>query len=959
MGCQWVPLFIMVGRNIVRGSKNDFSLAHINIRSLKSKIETLRIHMLDKKDAVLGISESWLHEGILNNMVDIDGYNLERLDRSWGDDKKCGGVAIFIRKDLSYSTTSYKHLNISSNNIEVQWVEIIRNGKKNIVVANVYRPPDGDKAGFIEEFNSLIGKAFLRRRDLMIMGDFNIDYLSATKVSTRLMKICLNILGLRQIIDKPTRSNEVTATCLDWVITNTMKLFESFTRTWNLSDHLMVGITLIDHYFVNERISFEGRTYKKYNADLFKACIKNADWGPIDNCNDVNERWLFILGLFTEELDKMCPVRTFKVRKDRAPWITDHILELINDKDKALKKAISTKNLVLWQDASRLRNSVNKSIRKAKAKFIRDSLEENQKDSKKFWRIINGLVKGDRGGTCFKLKDTVRDILVEDGDTPEFINDFFLNIGPNLAANYNEPWFFEGKEVDSNIGFIETEVSEVTKYIKEIDTSKSSCIDGISSTTLKDAMMAVPDRITYLFNESIVTGRVPELWKVGTIVPLQKDGDRNDVSNLRPVTLLPIIGKLLEKIINNRLMNYLESNNILEKKQGGFRAGHSTIDTVGYFVDEIYRGINFRHYTLATFVDLKKAFDTVNHSILLEKLSKIGVGGLLHAWLKDYLSNRKQCTSANGRKSSEGQVLCGVPQGSILGPTLFLVYINDLSNIVKKCGLYLYADDTAVCATGPDLEELTSQMEADLVRLAGWFKRNKLTLNAKKTNYMIFGLRNKLKEIHHHSLRFGDVNIDRVLSVKYLGIILDPVLNFNKHAESTFRKIVFKIFQLAFLRESMTTQVRIKMYKTMVLPHMDYGDVFYGVAGKFILDKLQVTQNKALRMCLNVDARYPTILAHQEAEISSLAARRQMHVVNFMFKQQTNLDIVNNRAIFTRAHDAVLFLTIKPRNETTKKSLIYRGAMLWNALSVDIRNIESYEDFKLNRKKWLGRTNYM
>ena len=246
-----------------RGSKNDFSLSHINIRSLKAKIETLRTHMYSTNDAVVGISESWLHEGIPNHFVDLSGYNLERLDRGWGDDivKTGGGVAVYIRNDLSYSATNYKHLNISSNDIEIQWVEVIRNGKKSIVVANVYRPPDGDIASFIEQFNSLIRRAQLRRKDLIIMGDFNFDYLNLTKVSTKLMKICLNILGLKQIIDKQTRSNDKTGSCLDWVITNTSKSYESFLRKWNLSDHLMVGITLIDHYFMNEKVSFVGRTY--------------------------------------------------------------------------------------------------------------------------------------------------------------------------------------------------------------------------------------------------------------------------------------------------------------------------------------------------------------------------------------------------------------------------------------------------------------------------------------------------------------------------------------------------------------------------------------------------------------------------------------------------------------------------------------------------------------------------
>ena len=349
-----------------------------------SKIETLRIHMWDKNDAVLGISESWLEDDTPYHRYKIDGYNYEGLNRGWGDDKTGGGVGIFIRNDVSYSTTNYSHLNVSSNDIEIQWVELVRNGKKNIVVANLYRPPDGNKILFIEALNSQIEKCNLRRKDLVIMGDFNFDFLNITKVSTKVMKVCINILGLKQLINEPTRSTEDTSTCLDWIVTNTTKNHIAFTRNWNVSDHLMVCIKLLGNYVTYEKVTFIGRTYKKYDSELFKACLRGADWGPWDDCNDVNERWEFILSLLSKYLNEMCPLKTFKVRRDRAPWISDHILEQIRDKDLALRKAKASKSPEDWRNASRLRNNIHKVVRKAKAKFIRDSLEENKKDSKKF-----------------------------------------------------------------------------------------------------------------------------------------------------------------------------------------------------------------------------------------------------------------------------------------------------------------------------------------------------------------------------------------------------------------------------------------------------------------------------------------------------------------------------------------------------------------------------------------------
>ena len=253
---------------------------------------------------------------------------------------------------------------------------------------------------------------------------------------------------------------------------------------------------------------------------------------------------------------------------------------------------------------------------------------------------------------------------------------------------------------------------------------------------------------------------------------------------------------------------------------------------------------------------------------------------------------------------------------------------------------------------------MTLQLEEDLVRLDTWFRKNKLTLNAKKTNYMIFGLRSRLKEVGQHSLSFGEKSIDRCISFKYLGVILDPVLNFNMQAESAYKKIVYRVHQMAVLRDSMSNDTMLNVYKTMVLPHADYGDIFYGVARKAILDKMQIVENRALRMSLGLDYRFPVIPTHQRAAISKLEPRRKMHLVNFMYKQQSNPVLVNDRNVYTRAHDATLFLCIKPKNESSKKSSLYRGAIAWNNLPVHIRSIADYESFKLNRKGWLGSTNY-
>ena len=257
---------------------------------------------------------------------------------------------------------------------------------------------------------------------------------------------------------------------------------------------------------------------------------------------------------------------------------------------------------------------------------------------------------------------------------------------------------------------------------------------GRSPNLITSFLLVTPNIVRSIINYSFTSCKCPDTWKIANVVPLQKEGNKQLVTNLRPVSLLPVQSKLIEKIVHKKIYEHLQNNDLLCKEQGGFREGHSTVSTASYFVNDIYEGINNKEYTVATYLDINKAFDTVNHEILLKKCKKIGIHGNLLKWLENYLENRKQITSANNVQSDTGNILCGVPQGSILGPLLFLIYINDLNTCLISTSDFLYADDTVLLCRGTNLNSICFKMQTDLDNISNWCNANKLTINSKKKN---------------------------------------------------------------------------------------------------------------------------------------------------------------------------------------------------------------------------------
>ena len=316
----------------------------------------------------------------------------------------------------------------------------------------------------------------------------------------------------------------------------------------------------------------------------------------------------------------------------------------------------------------------------------RKCIEEEQQrkidNPQQFWKNLKSVVPDKKGATC-DINLELGEAEIHKSEVANRLNSVFASMGQNLTDHPNTPWFTDSPNSPAFIDHCQTDFDEVRRLIREINTNKSSGIDKISANILKDPLLVLTEHLVYSFNLSLGTGIFPEPWKLATVVPLFKGGSSFDQGNYRPISLLPVPGKLLEKIIHASLSNHLETNNLLVKCQGGFSPNHSNTSSVAALTDDIFEAINCQKVTVAVFADLAKAFDTVNHRILLVKLIKLGVTGQLLAWCKGYLENRRQRTVANNITSGLMDVPCGVPQGSVLCPLFFLAYINDLVHSLK------------------------------------------------------------------------------------------------------------------------------------------------------------------------------------------------------------------------------------------------------------------------------------
>ena len=859
-------------------SSGKFTVLSLNIQSLPAKFlefsDLISQFDNDSTPDIICIQETW--KIVDNSFFPLANYHpIETNTRTIA---RGGGVGIYVRENLSFKVL--KQYSIFYERIfESLFIEVSLENSKKIIIGTVYCPPKAPGLTFTQQFlqfsevlTNLLAELSNYSEQVFIYGDFNLNVLELA--NNRFIAEYIETVfsfGFLQLVTRPTRINENSATLLDHILTNsTIQEHDTFIICSKLSDHFPVIHQLNLKKTKSKDISFETRNLTEHNISQFKAALRDYNWQHVSNQTCAQEATNNFLSTFDALFNTFFPLTVKKFNKSvnpTEPWMSHGLLISRKRKNLLCNLALKNPSPISKLNYKLFRNLYNKVIRTAKKLHLEKQLSDNQKNLRKTWQILFSSIN--KGG---KKKQDLSHLTIDGTNIDDPLtmackfNEFFTSIAKKTVANINpspkSPVDLITQNLNSfKFGNCNLTKNEILNATKLLTNKKTPDHTGVSSNFVKQTISTLVDPLLHIFTLSFSTGMVPMQFKIAKVIPIFKSGDRSCMDNYRPISLLSVFSKILEKLVAARLLNFLNENKILSKWQFGFRSGHSTTHPMVHFLNKISESLNKKKHTVAIFCDLKKAFDTCNHTILLSKLKRYGISGIELEWFKSYLTGRKQFVNIKDRSSHLLEISLGVPQGSILGPLLFILYINDLPLSSKFLSL-LFADDTTLLLTHDNRNILITEANEEFRKICEYFRVNKMVLHPDKTKFMLFtrsscddnpvlycNNNNSNQNLPIHISELGRVtSADDLPAIKFLGVYFDPLLNFKHHISILKNKLSRALYALRTVKNILNQKSLLLIYNSIFHCHLLYAIQIWSCSRPGAIGELFKMQKNAIRI---------------------------------------------------------------------------------------------------------------
>lgn len=888
---------------------------------------------------VLAINESWLRAGEEGRAPTLPGYNFRHIPRPQGDRSRGGGVGFYIKRHLNARTWPHP-VDPLHKLVEQMWITFVLNGRK-LAIGTAYRPPWMDVQLFLDAVSDSISS--MRSYDnLVLLGDFNINLLNSGDTKTTQFNNFITCFGLTQLVSQPTHFTDTSQTLIDVVCTDMQANSTAIDHVGSLYGHCLV---VCNFNVKREKVKPYHVTYRPFKNICDKVLdvdLRSVRWNLITNLGNVND----MVTAFNQQVINLfnvhAPLKTTVIKAQSYPWITDTVKFMMRLRDSAAADFHKNQSDVKKQYYKDLKSIVNKALYFEKVAYFKHNINNKINEPKTLWKNLKN--------TVLPRKNNELPIIFNNPDT---LNKHFLDLPGTSGVTISQLTYFEFHKFNDSVFHLDTISSnQIIKVIKCIK-SNAEGIDGINLNMLILTFPYTIDFITSVINTSILTSTFPDIWKLAVVNPLPKVSNPSMLTDLRPISILPCLSKIMEKVVCTQLTAYLENNNILPDVQSGFRKGRSTMTALLDVSDNILDAQDKGMCTLLVLLDFSRAFDCLNINLLLSKLSYYGFDYKTVKWFESYLHNRSQivkvcCSDGSSHYSEKVQLTRGVPQGSVIGPLLFILYSADIRSHITHCKYHIYADDIQVYISckPADIDSAIDKLNQDLTTIASWATENCLLLNPNKTKYLVFGSRQQLSGVSITAdVELMNTPVERVYEARNLGLIMDCGLRYEKHIAAAIRSCFYKLKVLYTIRPYLSENLRCQLVESLVLSKLNYVDVVFGPR---LLAKtkrlIQRVQNACARFCFNIPLRAHVTPFLNSHNILKMQHRRKLHLACLLFgvmKYKTPPYLFNKLCCIKlreRRNCGIQLLTPRHASAAFRGSFRYAASKVWNNIPPPLRN---------------------